>query len=61
LVEGHAPDDWVDALHARGHRTTHAPAFDSGFGHAHAIVADRDGMLAGAVDPRTRVGSAAGG
>ena len=61
LVEAHAPDDWVDALHARGHRTAQAPAFDSGFGHAHAIVADRDGMLAGAADPRTRVGSAAGG
>ncbi len=61
VVEGQAPDDWIDALHGRGHRTAHAPAFDSGFGHAHAIVVDRDGMLAGAADPRTRVGSAAGG
>jgi gamma-glutamyltranspeptidase/glutathione hydrolase len=60
-VEGHAPDDWPDALAARGHRTVHAPPWDSGFGHAHAIVVDRDGILAGAADPRTRVGSAAGG
>ena len=61
MVEGHAPEEWLADLPARGHRTAHAPAFDSSFGHAHAIVVDRDGMLAGAADPRTRVGSAAGG
>lgn len=61
FIEGHAPDDWQEALHARGHRTAAAPSFDSRFGHAHAIVVDRDGMLAGAADPRSRVGSAAGG
>ena len=36
------------------------PAFDSGFGHAHAIVIDDDGFRVGAADPRTVVGSAAG-
>ena len=38
-----------------------APAWDSGFGHAHAIVVEPDGMFAGAADPRTLIGSAAGG
>jgi len=59
-VEGHAPDGWVDALAARGHRTTSKPAWDSGFGHAHAIVVEPTGLLAGAADPRAVVGSAAG-
>jgi len=59
-VEGHAPDAWTDALAARGHRTEARPAWDSGFGHAHAIVVEDSGMLAGASDPRTIVGSAAG-
>lgn len=60
MIEGHAPEEWLTDLRARGHRTVHAPAFDSGFGHAHAIVVDRDDMLAGAADPRARVGSVAG-
>jgi gamma-glutamyltranspeptidase / glutathione hydrolase len=59
-VEGHAPDAWVDALAARGHRTASKPAWDSGFGHAHAIVVEPTGMLAGAADPRAVIGSAAG-
>jgi len=58
-VEGHAPDAWVGGLTARGHRAAAAPAWDSGFGHAHAIVVDQD-MFAGAADPRAVVGSAAG-
>jgi len=61
LIEGHAPEEWLGTLHARGHRTAAAPAFDSGFGHAHVIAVDRDGMLAGAADPRSKVGSVAGG
>ena len=60
-VEGHAPDGWVDALSTRGHRAEQAPAWDSGFGHAHAIVVEDNGMFAGAADPRTVIGSAAGG
>lgn len=59
-VEGHAPVDWVDALAARGHRVRAAPAWDSGFGHACAILADRDGMWLGSADPRTVIGSCAG-
>ena len=59
-VEEHAPADWVDALAARGHRTESRPAWDSGFGHAHAIVVEESGMFAGAADPRAVVGSAAG-
>ncbi len=59
-VEGHAPADWVDALAARGHRSEPRPAWDSGFGHAHAIVVEDTGMFAGAADPRAVIGSAAG-
>jgi gamma-glutamyltranspeptidase / glutathione hydrolase len=59
-VEGHAPDDWLGGLAARGHKVAASPAYDSGFGHAHAIVIDNDGFRAGAADPRTMVGTAAG-
>ena len=59
-VEGHAPAGWVDALSARGHRSEGRPAWDSGFGHAHAIIVEDTGMFAGAADPRALVGSAAG-
>jgi len=59
-VEGQAPDDWLDGLARRGHKVASSPAYDSGFGHAHAIVIDNDGFRAGAADPRTMVGTAAG-
>jgi gamma-glutamyltranspeptidase/glutathione hydrolase len=59
-VEEHAPESWVDALAVRGHRSEARPAWDSGFGHAHAIVVEDTGMFAGAADPRAVVGSAAG-
>jgi gamma-glutamyltranspeptidase / glutathione hydrolase len=59
-IEGNAPQEWADALAARGHRTEARPALDGGFGHAHAIVVGEDGMLAGAADPRAVVSSAAG-
>jgi gamma-glutamyltranspeptidase / glutathione hydrolase len=59
-VEGHAPDGWRTGLAARGHVVADAPAFDSGFGHAHAIVVEPGGTFAAAADPRARVGSAAG-
>lgn len=59
-VEGHAPDDWMSGLAERGHPVAGAPTYDSGFGHAHAIIIDSDGFRAGAADPRTMVGTAAG-
>jgi gamma-glutamyltranspeptidase/glutathione hydrolase len=58
-VEGQAPDAWYDDLMRRGHFVERMPAFDSGFGHAHAIVVEENGMLAGAADPRTVVGRCA--
>ncbi len=60
LVEGQAPAEWAAALASRGHRTERTPDWDSAFGHAHAIVVQDDGFLAGAADPRSRVGSCAG-
>ncbi|MCU1504407.1 MAG: putative gamma-glutamyltranspeptidase [Ilumatobacteraceae bacterium] len=59
-VEGHSPPGWLAALTARGHRVSAAPAFDSSFGHAHAIRRDAAGFLVGAADPRARVGAVAG-
>ncbi len=58
-LDGHAPDAWESGLAERGHRVRRLPAFDSAFGHAHAIVRTDDG-LAGAADPRCRVGAAIG-
>jgi gamma-glutamyltranspeptidase/glutathione hydrolase len=58
-LEGQAPDGWDLGLEARGHRVTRRPAFWRQFGHAHLIAADQDG-LAGAAEPRTRFGAAAG-
>ncbi|MCU1360516.1 MAG: putative gamma-glutamyltranspeptidase [Ilumatobacteraceae bacterium] len=61
LVEGQAPAGWRDHLTARGHEVQVIASFDSAFGHAHAIVVDeRTGMLVGAADPRTRIGTVAG-
>ena len=60
-VEGHAADGWAEGLAERGHRVATTPPWDSGFGHACAILAGRDGMWVGSSDPRTIVGSCAGG
>jgi gamma-glutamyltranspeptidase/glutathione hydrolase len=59
-IEGQAPAAWRDGLAARGHDVADAPSFDSGFGHAHAIVVEPTGTFAAAADPRARIGSAAG-
>ena len=59
-IEGHAPSEWMTGLAGRGHEVEALPPYDSGFGHAHAIVIDADGFRAGAADPRTMVGAAAG-
>lgn len=58
-LEGHAPGSW-DAIDARGYSTRREPAYSSGFGHAHAIMLDADGVLVGAADPRARVSAATG-
>lgn len=58
-LEGHSPGSW-SKLSDRGHRTNTNPPFDSGFGHAHAITLDSNGVLAGAADPRARVAAATG-
>jgi gamma-glutamyltranspeptidase/glutathione hydrolase len=60
-IEGHAPARWASGLEHRGHRISVGPDWDSGFGHACAIVSARDGMWAGSADPRAVVGSCAGG
>lgn len=59
-LEGHVPSSWASALDGLGHRVTSTPSWSSDVGHAHAIVVGDDGMLTGAADPRTRVGSVAG-
>jgi gamma-glutamyltranspeptidase/glutathione hydrolase len=59
-VEEHAPARWSDGLIARGHDVSRWSAYDSGFGHAHAILAAADDQLVGAADPRALIGSAAG-
>jgi gamma-glutamyltranspeptidase/glutathione hydrolase len=56
-VETGAP--WADGLAALGHPVAAQP-YGSLFGHAHLIEARPDGMLAGAADPRARVGAAIG-
>ena len=61
IVEGNAADGWTEGLTDRGHEVHVTPPFDSGYGHAHAIVVDDEtDMLVGAADPRTRIGSVAG-
>ncbi|MEM9513470.1 MAG: gamma-glutamyltransferase [Actinomycetota bacterium] len=60
-VEGHASEEWMQGLTTLGHHPHHALPWDVGFGHAHAITLERDAMFAGAADPRTRIGSCAGG
>jgi gamma-glutamyltranspeptidase/glutathione hydrolase len=57
-VEAHGP--WHEGLAQRGHRVVRGPAFDHAFGHAHLIAVDPRGVLAGAADPRARVGSCSG-
>ncbi len=60
IVEGHIATEWVDGLEQRGHEVRVLAPWDSGFGHAHAIIVESSGTLAGAADPRARIGSVAG-
>ncbi len=57
-LEAGAPAGWVEGLESRGHQVEVAPGFN-GFGHAHLIERDEDGVLHGASDPRALTGSAA--
>ena len=57
LIEDPA-SGWASDLAALGHAVEEAP--DAGFGHAHVIEATPDGALAGAADPRSLIGAAAG-
>jgi gamma-glutamyltranspeptidase/glutathione hydrolase len=58
-VEGHAPAPWVEGLGQLGHAVERLGPFEGSFGHAHVILTDGHGMLAGAADPRSLVGSCA--
>ena len=60
IVEGQIVSQWTDELTMLGHEVRDLGSFDSSFGHAHAIVVEPTGMLAGAADPRTVIGSVAG-
>lgn len=60
-VEGDTCGEWQTVLTERGHRTEQLNQGNGLFGHAHAIVVEETGMLAGAYDPRTIVGSCDGG
>lgn len=55
-LERGARDRWADGLTSRGHRVDRG----RNFGHAHVIRLDDSGSLAGAADPRSMSGSAAG-
>jgi gamma-glutamyltranspeptidase/glutathione hydrolase len=59
-VERRAAPAWHDGLAARGHRVVVAGDWDHEFGHAQVICNAGDGFLAGAADPRARIGAAAG-
>ncbi|MBA2609039.1 MAG: gamma-glutamyltransferase, partial [Actinobacteria bacterium] len=58
-IEANAPEAWAAGLVERGHVVEPAPAFDHGFGHAHAVTVDGEVLLGGA-DPRSRSGAACG-
>lgn len=56
-VEAGVPDTWVDGLRDRGHDVRVDPPWNSGYGHAHLIEREPDGVLAGAHDPRALTGA----
>ncbi len=59
LVEDPATG-WHESLAARGHATSVLEGDPHRFGHAHLIEVTRHGTLAGAADPRSLIGAAAG-
>jgi gamma-glutamyltranspeptidase/glutathione hydrolase len=58
-LEAHAPDRWPASLETRGHTVERRPSWSREFGHAQVIRLDGD-HLAGAADPRSLGGAAAG-
>ncbi len=58
LIEDPA-SGWAPELAALGHAVGESPP-GAGFGHAHVIEVTADGALAGAADPRSLIGAAAG-
>lgn len=58
-IEAHAPSAWLDGLTRRGHRVIPSASWSGEFGHAH-LIAVEGGTLAGAADPRSLAGAAAG-
>jgi gamma-glutamyltranspeptidase/glutathione hydrolase len=60
LVEASVAPAWAAGLVERGHAVQTIPPLDASTGHAHAIVVQADGLLAGAADPRASIGAAAG-
>ncbi|WP_406313182.1 gamma-glutamyltransferase [Streptosporangium sp. NBC_01639] len=59
VVEVEDGGPWSDGLRDRGHPVGAAP-YGSSFGHAHLIDVLPSGVLAGAADPRSIIGAAAG-
>ncbi|WP_066360985.1 gamma-glutamyltransferase family protein [Herbidospora mongoliensis] len=59
VVEVEDGATWGPGLSERGHRIVQE-SYGDGFGHAHLIDVLPSGMLAGAADPRARIGSALG-
>ncbi len=59
VVEVEKGATWAPGLVERGHTVRHEPYGDN-FGHAHLIDVLPSGMLAGAADPRARIGAALG-
>ena len=59
LFAGLSAGEWRTPSLCAGWTVREVAAFDSSFGHAHAIVVEDDGVLAGAADPRAVVSSCA--
>ena len=60
-IEGHAPASWMSALAGRGHATRSLAPYSGDFGHAQIIQRGSNGFWVGASDPRSIVGTVAGG
>lgn len=59
-LEPDAPSAWAHELTARGYEVRRAAPGDQSFGHAQMIAVSRDGVLAGAADPRSGDGACVG-